>query len=114
LYADLGAGKFAGTLDKPLIFSLDDLVLVDATLKPIAFTNRSPESSSTPNDRWAVYHHMFASDPDLSSDGLYRRGVANADSDGDFPFFSEKPAVYAPGPRICEYPDWSRLVLAKG
>lgn len=114
LYEDLGAGHFAGTLDKPLIFSLDDIVLLDWMLKPIAFTNRSPESNSTPNDRWAIYHHGFASGPDLTKEGLWRRGIGNPDTDGDTPYFSEKPAVHVPGPRICEYPDWSRLVLARG
>src|SRR4029079_11295454 len=97
-----------------LIFSLDDIVLVDWMLKPIAFTNRSPESSSTPNDRWAIYHHGFGPGTDMTLEGLWRRGVAKPDTDGDFPYFSEKPAVHVPGPRICEYPDWSRLPLPRG
>ena len=114
LWEDLGDGKFTGALDKPLIFSFDDLMLTDDKLKPIAIVNASPEDAANPNDRIAIFKHTFAKGTDLSTAGLYRRGIANPDEDGDFPYFSEPPATYVPGARVCEYPDWTRLVLAKG
>jgi hypothetical protein len=125
-YCRLGAG---GTVDKenrfeklaakptsaaePLIFCLDDIVLTDDKLKPIAWTPAEPAS---------IFSHFFNDKkPDnsavanVSPEGIYKPDSANKKS-----FFTKKPDDDAnkPGEKdrnyIADYPDWTRLVAAQG
>jgi hypothetical protein len=98
-------------LDRPLTFSLDDMVLVDKDLKPITWV---------PDDRVAIISHLFdnvnpetnAAVADLSDNGVYKPDTAAKMS-----YFSKKPeasAVEKDRNYISDYPDWTRLLAAKG
>lgn len=93
--------------DKPLIFSLDDIVLTNEV--GVAF-------ALNPTDVVAVFYHGFKDPKEakigngkkISTEGLYNPG-----SDGTKPFFpySDLP----PGKNyISDYPDWTRLVMVQG
>ena len=88
--------------DKPIIFSLDDIVLTDKNLNPIAITQ---------NDRIAIFSNLFGEDPrnsDVSKLGIYK-------PDSSEPYFSQKvERVKDDLNYIADYPDWTRLVVCKG
>lgn len=109
-----GDGRFkdvaarATTVAKPLVFCLDDIVLTDENLEPIAWV---------PNDRCAVFSHLFDdTDPEagkLADLGI--TGVWKPDAAGSKSYFTKKPtAVETDRNYIADYPDWTRLVTAKG
>ncbi len=91
------------TNSQPLIFSLDDIVLTDDSLNPIAW--------HPTNDRAAIFSHKFRQDGDanLSPIGLYKPDTANKAS-----FLTQKPTLEKTRNYIADYPDWTRLVLAMG
>ncbi|HLG32070.1 MAG TPA: hypothetical protein VI362_03450 [Ignavibacteriaceae bacterium] len=88
--------------DKPIIFSLDDIVLTDKTLKPITLTQ---------NDRIAIFSNLFGEDPknsEVSKLGIYK-------PDSSEPYFSQKvERVKNDKNYIADYPNWTRLVVCKG
>jgi hypothetical protein len=90
------------TDDKPIIFSLDDIVLTDKDLKPISVTE---------DDRVAIFSNLFGSDPknsDVSELGIYKPDTSE-------PYFSEKVEMLKQNKNyIADYPDWTRLVVCKG
>ncbi len=125
--------------DKPLIFSLDDMVLTDETLKPVDWRYANPEPAGTPNDRVAIFSHKFSgpawtdgqSSPtllsaapraggvppkpqprtDRSKPGLSPDGLYLHEGKGDRHDYS---AVCVPSNYIADYPDWTRLIIAQG
>ncbi len=50
------------TLERPLVFSLDDIVLTDSDLAPVAWRHEEPEDEDDPNDRVAVFKSTFVGD----------------------------------------------------
>ncbi len=96
------AAERTGIAD-PLTFSLDDIVLTDNTLNPIAWT---------PPDRCAIYVHNFTRGTDLSFDGLYKADTAN--NNATTTQQPVAPAVERDRNYISDYPNWTRLVLAFG
>jgi len=93
----------ATTDSQPLLFSLDDIVLTDSGLDPIAWIPK--------DDRAALFSHTFSSGTDLSPSGLYKPDTGNDRSS----YTQLPPAEYIIDRNyIADYPDWTRLVLAKG
>jgi hypothetical protein len=106
----------ANTRTTPLMFSFDDIVLVDDSLNQIALT---------PNQRVTLFHHKFrketvASPPvavqsgvTITNEGVYKPGTLTdsvTDAEG-YPFSKiDIPVRYY----ISDYPDWTRLLIAQG
>ncbi len=92
--------KSSSSADTPLIFSLDDIVLTDASNQPLAVQA---------TDRVAVFYHKFvnAAEAGKTSDiGLYQFDDGNQTS-----YYSKidlKGKNY-----ISDYPNWTRLVVAQ-
>lgn len=115
------ANRFAGlsdrnahptSADEPLTFSLDDIVLTDHTLTPIAWV---------PNDRAAIFSHLFSNKdskgkevPDLTNIGLYKPDSDNNDNPWYFTKVPQAADIETNRNYIAEYPHWTRLVVAKG
>ena len=97
-YALLAAGPTTDA--SPLMFSLDDMVLVDATNAPAAWT---------PTDRCALFANTFSSGTNLSDVGLYKPDTGNSRS-----YLTQVPADETDRNYIADYPDWTRVVVAKG
>ena len=109
------------TDDKPLIFSLDDIVLTDNNLNPL---NWIPDSKA--ENRVSIFCNTFArSGPnlnDLSSEGLYKPdGTAFIDSVNKNAFTGNKLGFFTQLPKdektrnyISDYPDWTRLIITQG
>ena len=91
--------------DKPFLFSLDDMVLTDASLHPL--TTWTP-STDTAN-RVAIFHHSFAGGTDLSDCGLYKPDDSNRRA-----YLSQHPSIENNRNYIADYPDWTRLVITQG
>ncbi len=87
---------------KPLIISLDDIVLTDKDLKPLVVDQ---------NERVAIFSNLFGPDPknsDVSALGIFK-------PDSSEPYFSQKvERVKNNINYIADYPDWTRLVVFKG
>jgi hypothetical protein len=81
---------------QPLTFSLDDIVLTDENLKPIAWDPK--------NDRVAIFSNKLHKG---IAAGLYRpdSGVKNV---------SQIPAVVTDRNYLADYPDWVRLIVMRG
>ncbi|HSD62285.1 MAG TPA: peptidoglycan-binding domain-containing protein, partial [Ignavibacteriaceae bacterium] len=106
---------------KPLIFSLDDIVLTDKDLNPIKWI---PDNKI--ENRISIFCNTFSrSGPntdDLSSEGLYKPdGKAFIDSTNiktftknNNGFFTQLPADEKTRNYISDYPDWTRLIIAQG
>jgi len=91
----------ATTRDKPLIFSLDDIILTDAARVPLTVTN---------TDRVTIFANTFAKDSARKLDqiGLY-------DADTAKPYFSKQGAPFKKAINyLNEYPAWTRLVIMGG
>jgi hypothetical protein len=89
---------------KPHVFSLDDIVLTNASLAPIAWT----PDATIPN-RVALFSNSFARGTNLSNCGVWKHDGAN-----DQGYFTQRPAAHADRNYIWDYPDWTRLVVAQG
>ncbi|QQS36582.1 MAG: hypothetical protein IPM56_01110 [Ignavibacteriales bacterium] len=90
------------TNQKPLLISLDDIVLTDKDLKPITVDQ---------NERIAIFSNLFGKDPansDVSELGIFKPDTSE-------PYFSQKvERVKNNINYIADYPDWTRLVVYKG
>ena len=87
--------------DKRLVFSLDDMVLCDASRKQLALAA---------TDRVSVFFHRFVTSADAgktSATGVYKPDDGNQKS-----FVSE--ATVATKGYVSDYPNWTRLVIAQG
>ena len=113
------AGKFFQTLSaaevteakqktKPLVFSLDDMVLL--TGDPATGTPGAPLSPPAP--RVAIFNHRFDGRlPDSGPQGLYK----NLSPPGPDEFEIPRSDIAAPANNyLFEYPDWTRLVVHGG
>ncbi len=104
---------------RPLHFSLDDIVLTDATLTqlPLAALPAAPAIG----ERVTIFHHKFGNRPyqatgnvagawaNLSNEGVHKPG--NAVDAAGYPYSDiSMPVRYY----ITDYPNWTRLVLAQG
>ncbi|HEX9740577.1 MAG TPA: peptidoglycan-binding domain-containing protein, partial [Ignavibacteriaceae bacterium] len=106
---------------KPLIISLDDIILTDKVGKPI---NWKPDEQI--ENRIAIFHHSFLkSGPqkdDLSSVGLYKpdgRAFAGGTSPKTFTgnnlgYFTQLPKDEKDRNYISDYPDWTRMIITQG
>ena len=111
----LSSGEISNAYDrtKPLIFSLDDLILTKDDLSQITLGG---------TQRLAIVHHAFANTrnggsppkiiPDLSSEGIYKAssGEAEVDEEG-YPY---SKVTLDRRYYVTDYPDWTRLVIAQG
>jgi outer membrane protein OmpA-like peptidoglycan-associated protein/phage baseplate assembly protein gpV len=88
------------TLAKPLIFSLDDLVLCDLNRKQVVVAA---------GDRLAVFTSKFVALSDGSTSPV---GVYKPDTAGKKSYFSN--AAVATKGYVTDYPNWTRLVAAQG
>ena len=108
--------------DKPLIFSLDDIVLIDKNLDPVKWV---PDNKI--ENRVAIFCNTFSrsgpSSNDLSSEGLFKPdGKAFIDStntpktftNNNQGFFTQLPKDEKDRNYISDYPDWTRLVITQG
>jgi outer membrane protein OmpA-like peptidoglycan-associated protein len=107
--------------EKPLIISLDDIILTDDGGEPI---NWKPDENR--ENRITIFHHSFSrSGPqkdDLSSEGIYKPdGTTFIDSTTKHEFTKNKLGFFTQLPKdekdrnyISDYPDWTRAVIAQG
>jgi hypothetical protein len=107
--------------DKPLIISLDDIVLTDNNLNPV---NWIPDNNI--RNRTAIFCNTFSrsgpSSNDLSSEGLYKPdgraftggNTPNTFTGNNLGFFTELPQDEKTRNYIADYPDWTRLVITQG
>ncbi len=94
----------SGSADEPLIFSLDDIVVVSEHQSPVEIEEE---------DRVAVFSHRFGPGPGLDAYGLYRKSPAAELQ--RYPFSQARTYnVRDMGGYISEYPDWTRLVVLHG
>jgi hypothetical protein len=99
----------------PVMFRLDDIVLTDAALTPIAWQPNHDPKNNRPNLRngFAIFCNTFAksgpSSAQLSPLGLFKPDTANNES-----FFSERPSVENNRNYIADYPQWTRVVITQG
>ncbi|MCK6556309.1 hypothetical protein L6Q96_17275 [Candidatus Binatia bacterium] len=97
------------TEDAPLIFSLDDLVLLDDQPAPVDLSMSSGGELSA-SRRVTVFWHRFEEDQGRSVSPL---GIYKADSSA--PWWSLAELQIGPQRNyIADYPDWVRLVIARG
>lgn len=95
---------------RPLLFSLDDMVLTDPSLRLLGWT-----PTAGVMDRVALLCNTFTSGPNLSNIGLHK-----ADAAGNRTYFTQLPAhqgnqrAELDRNYIADYPDWTRLVVARG
>jgi hypothetical protein len=93
------------TPSKPLVFSLDDIVLTDEHLRRLAGWNHA--------ERLAILAHTFDDTlPDCSAEGVYKRDAA-----ATAPWYTTKPAAGAPEEienYVVDHARWTRLIAAQG
>lgn len=106
---------------KPLLFSLDDIILTDKDLKPI---NWIPDNKI--ENRISIFCNSFSrsgpNSDDLSSEGLFKPdGKAFIDgtniktfTSNNNGFFTQLPTDEKTRNYISDYPDWTRLIIAQG
>jgi outer membrane protein OmpA-like peptidoglycan-associated protein len=113
---------------KPLIFSLDDIVLTDKNLNPIDWI---PDSQL--KNRIAVFCNTFSNEGPqsdlLSAEGLYKPDgksyINKTDSSkkldtpkdftkNNYGYFTQLPEYEKTRNYISDYPDWTRLIFARG
>ncbi len=88
---------------KPLTFSLDDIVLVDAA---------GARADVGGNDLALIFFHQFkkpAGAANLSDEGLYKPGT-----DLTKPFFPYSNVAMPVKHYLSDYPDWTRIVIING
>lgn len=108
--------------DKPLIFSLDDIILTDKDLNPIKWI---PDTKT--ENRVAIFCNTFArsgpNSSDLSSEGLFKpdgkafidsTNTPNTFTSNNLGFFTQLPKDEKDRNYISDYPDWTRLVITQG
>jgi hypothetical protein len=101
--ARIDDSKAAG---KPLIFSLDDMVLVDASFNPIVLA-----ATEDP----VVFFHQFkdpgagVADKPISPAGVYSPGA-----DVTKPYFPYSDITMTVRSYVNDYPNWTRLIAAQG
>ena len=93
------------TKAKPLVFSLDDIVLTNALGQRVA--------TWTHADRLAIFANTFDDSlGDASKEGIYKPDAA-----GKLPWYTKKPAVGAPEENenyVVDRPKWARVIAAQG
>ncbi len=94
------------TAGNPLIFSLDDMVLTDDLLAPAPW--------DPAKDRAAIFSNTFKTGPNLSPIGLHKSDSSNPGDPTTGTYFSQKLSLLTTTNYIADYPDWTRLVIAKG
>ena len=106
---------------KPLIFSLDDIILTDKDLNPIKWI---PDNKI--ENRISIFCNTFShsgpNSDDLSSEGLFKPdGKAFIDgtniktfTSNNNGFFTQLPTDEKTRNYISDYPDWTRLIIAQG
>ncbi|HMB93255.1 MAG TPA: hypothetical protein VKP65_20555, partial [Rhodothermales bacterium] len=94
--------KAAMQPDKPLVFSLDDMVLTDQSLQPLAWL---------PKDRAAIFSHKFGKD---GKSKLAKHGLYKPDTGNDQSFLTEEQTVEKTRNYVVDYPNWTRLIVAQG
>jgi hypothetical protein len=101
-----GKIQSSSSADTPLIFSLDDMILVDGSFAVINL-------AATENP--AVMFHQFK-DPGagVSPKPVSTTGVYNPGADLTKPYFPYSDIVMTVAHYINDYPNWTRLVLAQG
>ena len=96
------------TDEKPLMASLDDMILTDENLKPLAWM---PDDKT--ENRIALFCNTFSKagpgSADLNVVGLYKADTGNKRS-----YFTVVPTVEKTRNYIADYPDWTRLVVMNG
>ena len=109
------------TDDKPLVFSLDDIILTDNNLNPIKWI---PDNK--PENRISIFCNTFSrsgpNSTDLSSEGLFKpdgKAFINSTTVNSFTgnnngFFTQLPKDEKTRNYISDYPDWTRLIIAQG
>ena len=90
------AGVNKASDGQPITFSLDDVVLVDDHLAPIAW--------NPTNDRVAIFSHKLHKGIQAS---LHR-------PDGALPYISQVPTLVKDRNYLADYPDWTRLIAMRG
>jgi outer membrane protein OmpA-like peptidoglycan-associated protein len=106
---------------KPLIISLDDIILTDKDIKPL---NWKPEDKL--ENRIIIFSNTFSRTGDqkdkLTSEGLYKPD-GNAFTGGKTPknftanklgFLTQLPQDEKDRNYISDYPDWTRLIITQG
>lgn len=110
LFQNLSADEIAAAKqkDQPLVFSLDDMVMM--TGDPAAGTPTAP--LSPPAQRVAIFNHRFDGRlPDSGPQGLYKTLSPPGPDELDIP----RSDITAPvNNYLFEYPDWTRLILHRG
>ncbi len=114
----LSAGEIAGAENRgtPLVFCLDDMVLctgapntgaVSGVLSPPADTASSP-----PSGRVAIFNHRFDDKVGANSNpqGVYKMLSPPGPDQFDLP----RSDVTATANYLHDYPDWTRVVVARG
>jgi hypothetical protein len=96
------------TDERPILFSLDDMVLTDSALRPINWT-----PSADIRNRLSVFCNSFAregpSASDLSDVGMYKPDTGNHRA-----FFTQRPSEETDRNYIADYPEWTRLIITQG
>jgi hypothetical protein len=96
----------ATSFDSPLEFWLDDMVLTDQNLQPVAWV---------PKHRAALFINTFHFDASLgSSKEVAAAGLYNSDDADNKSSFTKLPKFETTRNYIADYPDWTRLVIADG
>ncbi|MBT8399867.1 MAG: hypothetical protein KJO98_05270, partial [Rhodothermia bacterium] len=92
----------ATTPEKPIVFSLDDMVITDEDLNPVAWVA---------SDRCAVFSHKFGKDGhfNLTNSGLFEPDTGNKQS-----YLTKEPSSEKNRNYVVEYPNWTRLIAAQG
>lgn len=107
--------------EKPLIFSLDDIILTDKNLNPL---NWKPDEHL--GNRIIIFSNAFARTGD-QKDNLTSEGIYKPDGDafigGKTPhnftsnklgFFTQLPKDEKDRNYISDYPDWTRMIITQG
>jgi hypothetical protein len=97
------------TEDVPFIFCLDDLVLVDKTFSPVDLSMPSGGDQS-PSRRVAVFWHRFEESKAINVSPM---GIFKADPTAPWWSLAELQKGNKKS-YIADYPDWVRLVVARG
>jgi hypothetical protein len=102
--------------DKPLVFSLDDIVICDDKLEPIKIAAAVAGPPAVTAERVAIFSHLFsnrASPADALDANLTESGVFKKDPKE--PWFSDDALLLTPDRNyIGTYPNWTRLLAAQG
>jgi hypothetical protein len=93
------------TKAKPLVFSLDDIVLTNAAGQRL--------TTWTHADRLAIFVNTF----DDTIGGASKEGIYKPDAGAKLPWYTTKPAAGAPEENenyVIDRPGWVRMIAAKG